>query len=155
MASAPPRQKQPPLSVVRGDAHRQRATAAGRVNPVLLWFGVLGGPVAFGLVRVAGLILVSGRCLPAAQSAALFGLSSSQERMAAVTVLAALVAGAAGIASWHAWHQARLQAEGQSGESLSQAPFWALGGLFLSCLFFVLILFTGVLAIGLATPCAS
>lgn len=154
MATAPAPKKRP-LHVVRLDEDGQPAAPGGVARSLLLWFGILGGPVAFGLVRLAGIILISGRCVPPAQGAVLFGLSSSQQRMGIITMVGALVAGAAWLASWHAWRQARRQTEERSGESVRPAPFWALGGLFLSSVFFVLILLTGGLAVGLTTTCAS
>jgi hypothetical protein len=75
--------------------------------------------------------------------------------MAAITALLALVAASSGLLSWHSWRQTRQDAETQSGESTRAAPFWALGGLFVGGIFFVLILLTGGLALGLSTTCAS
>jgi len=91
---------------------------------------------------------------PAAGSA-LLGLTSAQQMMSLVTIGAAIIAAAAGIASWRVWRQIRRQTEEESGESLSSAPFWALGGLFLSTVFFFLIVLTGALAVGLSSTCVS
>jgi hypothetical protein len=125
------------------------------INPVLLWLGVLGGPVAFALVRLAGVVLLTGSCRPPAENAVLVGLSSNQLIMAAITILCALIAGASGVLSWHIWRSTRQRTEHQTGESLRPVPFWAIGGLFLSSVFFVLIIFTGGLALGLSTTCVS
>lgn len=131
-----------------------RGTAHGPINPFLLWLGILGGPVAFALVRLAGIVLLRGPCARAT-SATIFGLTSSQDLMAAITILCALIAAAAGLLSWHIWRQTGRPEEEQTVGGIGSTPFWALGGLFLSAVFFVAIVLTGGLAIGLSTGCAS
>lgn len=130
------------------------ATTNRHFHPVLLWLGILGGPLAFALVRLAGLALLSGPCRRPA-SASLFGLSTSQQLMAAITILCALVAASAGLLSWHIWRRTARPEEEQTVDSLRSVPFWSLGGLFLSGVFFVAIVLSGGLAIGLSTPCTS
>jgi dolichol kinase len=83
------------------------------------------------------------------------GLSSSQVTMAAITILCALLAASSGLLSWHVWRRTRRRSEDQSGESLRTAPFWALGGVFLSSVFFIAVLLVGGLAVGLGTPCVA
>lgn len=141
------------LRVVPGPEHRP----SGRkpTNRVLLWFGVLGGPSAFLVSRVAGAVLVSGRCLHPAGGGSLLGLSPPQQIVAAITIVCALIAAAAGIVSWRIWIQTRRSAEEQSMGTMRAPPFWALGGLFVSSLFFIFIVLGGGLALGLSTSCAS
>jgi hypothetical protein len=153
MATAP--DKRHHLKLTQSGDDRYPPPRERRANPLWLWFGVLGGPVAFGLVRLVGSLLVISQCGHSTAGSAHLGLTSAQQMMILVTIGAAIVAAAAGIASWRVWRQTRRQTEGESGESLSSAPFWALGGLFLSSVFFALILLTGGLAIGLATTCTS
>lgn len=126
-----------------------------RFNPLLLWLGILGGPIAFGLDRLAGAVLLSGRCVRTAGDTILFGLTPEQEIMAAITILCALSAAAAGVLCWHIWRRTRWSSEERSGESLLAIPFWALGGVFISGVFFVATVLTGGLAIGLSATCAS
>lgn len=125
------------------------------INPLVLWLCILAGPVAFGIVRLAGIVLLQGRCLHPTGTATILGLSSSQQLMAAITIVCALIAGLSGVASWHIWNRIRRPDEDRSGESLRTMPFFALGGFFLSGVFFVIIILTGGLAIGLSTVCAS
>lgn len=124
------------------------------INPLLLWLGILGGPLAFALVRLAGFVLLKGPCTHST-SASVFGLSTSQQLMAAITIVCALIAAAAALLSWHIWRQTGRPEEEQTTGSIPSVPFWALGGLFLSAVFFVAILLTGGLALGLATACVS
>jgi magnesium-transporting ATPase (P-type) len=135
--------------------YRPADTSEQSFNPLLLWLGILGGPLAFALVRLAGIVLLTGPCANSAGSATLLGLSSSQQLMAAITIVCALIAGASGILSWHIWRQTGRREEEQLGGSIRSTPFWALGGVFLSGVFFIIIILTGGLAIGLSTPCTS
>src|SRR5207245_9239806 len=93
------------LRLMRPGKERYPAARGSRINPLWLWFGVLGGPVAFGVARLVGIALTSGHCVRPAAASALFGLTPAEQLMAAVTIAAALVAGAAGIASWHVWRR--------------------------------------------------
>lgn len=124
------------------------------INPLVLWLGILGGPVAFALVRLAGYVLLKGPCVHSTTNSVL-GLSTAQQLMAAITIVCALVAAAAGLLSWHIWRQTGRPEQEQTTGSIPSVPFWALGGLFLSAVFFVAILLTGGLAVGLATACVS
>jgi hypothetical protein len=91
---------------------------------------------------------------PAADST-IIGLSTSQQLMAAITILCALIAGASGILSWHIWRAVGHREEEQTTGSIGSAAFWALGGVFLSGVFFIAIILTGGLALGLSTSCVS
>src|SRR5438309_10998963 len=99
MATDPSSNKHRQLRLVRPGEGRSPVPRAGRVNPLWLWFGVLGGPVAFGLVRLIGSLLVISRCVRPAAGSALLGLTSAQQMMSLVTIGAAIIAAAAGIAS--------------------------------------------------------
>lgn len=155
MAPARPPETRQRLRLVHLPEDRRLGTAGGAVHPLLLWIGVLGGPLAFGLVRLAGLLLITGSCRHATGSAAVQGLSSSQVILAAITVLGALLAASSGLLSWRLWRRVRRYSEDQSGESMRPAPFWALGGVFLGSVFFVAVLLTGGLALGLGATCVT
>lgn len=137
------------------DDTQQSGTSGRSFNPLLLWLGILGGPLAFALVRLAGIVLLTGRCMHPAGSATLLGLSSSQQLMTAITIVCALIAGASWLLSWHIWRRTRRREEEQTSGSIRPVPFWALGGLFLSSVFFIFIVLTGGLALGLSTACVS
>lgn len=151
MAAAPSPQDRPPAYRTGADEDRRTARS---VNPLLLWLGILGGPIAYGLVRLAGIVLVVNSCRHGSGSPVLLGLSGSQTLMVAITTLCALVALASGLLAWHSWRRLRGETERRSGESTRAGPFWALGGIFLSAIFFAFIVATGGLALGLSTACA-
>jgi TRAP-type C4-dicarboxylate transport system permease small subunit len=75
--------------------------------------------------------------------------------MVAITILCALSAGASGLLSWRNWRRTRRREEEQTIGTLQWVPYWALGGLFLSAVFFVAIVLTGGLAVGLSATCVS
>jgi dolichol kinase len=75
--------------------------------------------------------------------------------MTAITILCALIAGASGLLSWHIWRAVGRREEEQTSGSIGSTAFWALGGVFLSGVFFIAILLTGGLALGLSTSCVS
>jgi hypothetical protein len=144
-----------------GSAHRG-GLRAGRQPPrlrggndvFLLWLALLGGPAAFIFNLVASDVLLSGSCSTTTGNGILFGLSSSQVVMAAITLLCVLNAAAAGVVSWHVWHRIKQPYEDRSGESLRAMPFWAMGGMFLSVICCLGSFLTGVLAITVSTSCA-
>jgi hypothetical protein len=131
-----------------------RRPADRRFHPLLLWLGILGGPLAFALVRLAGLVLLAGPCTQPGRNS-VFGFSNAQWLMAAITIICALIAAAAALLSWHIWRRTARPEEEQTMAGLGSDGFWALGGLFLSAVFCVAIILTGGLAIGLSTPCVS
>lgn len=155
MATAPRPGNRQHLRLARPHEDGHHGGPSAPVNRLHLVLGLLGGPLAFVLVRLAGLALLAGRCTSQSDSGTLIGPSTSQQLMVAITVLCAFIAGASGIISWHVWRQTRRGAEKQTGESERAVPFWALGGLFLSGVFFLLIVLTGALALGLSTSCVS
>lgn len=153
MATSQSRENRPPVRLA-APKNPRLAPVGDRVKPTLLWFGFLGGPVAFGLAGVTALVLASRRCITAVHGSAWLGVSAVH-LMSVITISSALIAAAAGLASWQAWRRTRRLASPRSGESLRPTPFWALGGLFLSSVFFVLILLTGGLEIALNAAACS
>lgn len=142
-------------SYLRGDReHQLRASRDRAVSPLLLWLGILGGPLAFALVRIAGIVLVSAGCGSATSSSGILGLSSSQDLVAAITVVGALIAAAAGLLAWRLWRQTGSPEEETSVGSVGNSPFWALGGLFLSGVFLVAIIINGGIALAVSTSCS-
>src|SRR5437660_1018419 len=119
---------------------RQSGSPDQLFNPLLLWLGILGGPLAFALVRLAGIVLLTGPCIYPAGSTTLFGLTSTQGVMAAITIVCALTAGAAGTLSWHIWRRTGQREDEQISGSIGPVPFLALGGVFLSVVFCIIII---------------
>lgn len=117
----------------------------GPTNPRLLWLGILGGPVAFTLVRVAGIVLLSSNCGHSSGTASLL--------MAVITVLGALIAGGAGLLSWRIWRETGHKEDEQTRGDIAFVPFAALGGMFLSGVFGIAAVLDGGLALGLGSVC--
>ena len=113
------------------------------------WFGLLGGVLAWA----ADLGLVShfesAPCQAGMRRLQLFGLSGVQVAILATTVVLALVAGAAGLAAWWTSEHAGAQATG----SADRTSFVAVGGMYLSGLFIIAILFTGINGLFAAQIC--
>lgn len=153
MATSQSHGNRPSFQVI-GERERRLTVLGDKVKPWFLWFGFLGGPVAFGLAGVTALVLASRRCVTGAHGSGWLGLSATHV-VIVVTLTCALIAGAAVLTSWHAWRRTHRLADPRTGESLSPTPFWALGGVFLSSVFFVLVLLTGGLEMALnATACS-
>jgi len=123
-----------------------------RIDPRWLWFGALGGPLAFALDRLAGIVFVAGGCGGASHGGSGLGLSP-QASMTAITVLTGLIAIAAGLLSWRIWHETGSREEEVSAGTIRTIPFWALGSIFLSAFFFVAIVVTGVIALEIGSTC--
>jgi|SRR5579884_1452659 len=141
-----------PESVLRDREELRRRARAERVHPLWLWIGIVTGPLAFVLVRTAGIVLVSQTCSKAAASG-LLGLSPSQSLTAGITLLGALVTTVAGVISWRIWRRTSLGEDEVSAEGMPRVPFWALGGTLLSAFFVLAIAVTGILAVALSTSC--
>lgn len=121
---------------------------------VALALSVLGGPLAFFLARAAGGVLLTGSCAVHRSPGTALGLSGDQWLMVAITLVCTLVAAAGAGIGWRIWQLTRDQVEARTGESLRAIPFWAMGGMFLSALFGLGILLSGILAVELSSPCA-
>lgn len=130
---------------------RHTPNISRRVSLLALWAGVLGGPVAFALDRLAGVLLVSGRCHRPAGG--LLGLSTAQGLELAITIVAALIAMAAGLVCWRFWSLTARPGEQETLESMSFTPFLAMGGMWLSAIFLAAIIVTGGLALAISTSC--
>lgn len=114
-----------------------------------LGLGVVGGPLSFALVRLAGIALLAGTC----GQGDVVGLTPSV-LMGAITVVCAALAAGTGLVSWSIWHRTRDRLEARTAESQRFVPFWALGGMFLSGTFLVFIVLSGILALALGTNCS-
>jgi hypothetical protein len=119
-----------------------------------LWLGILGGPIAFAVVRVASIVLLSRPCGQRGIGAGILGLSVGQSALLLITFLMALLAADAGVVAWSVWrHTARAEEE-TIGGTIGQVPFFALGGMFLSLVFLIMTVYTGATAIVLAGACS-
>src|SRR5438309_1259435 len=112
----------------------RRRSRAERVRPLWLWVGIVTGPLAFLVVRIASIVLVSQGCGHGAEPHML-GLSPPQLAIAGITALGALVTIAAGLLAWRIWRRTSLREDEVSAGSMPRVPFWALGGVLLSAFF--------------------
>jgi hypothetical protein len=113
------------------------------VRPLWLWAGIVTGPVAFAVVRLAGILLLSHGC----------GNSAPEFLTAGITIAGAVMTIAAGYLSWRIWRWTSLREDEVSTGNMPFVPFFALGGTLLSAFFLFGIIITGVLALVLSTSC--
>ena len=99
------------------------------VRVLLLWFGVLGGPIAWVGHLAISYELVSLACVTGLTI--LFHLT---------TIVTALVALAAAIVSFLAWQISGAEAETDVGGIRGRTAFMALAGIYMGLLFFGIIL---------------
>lgn len=101
----------------------------------LLWFGMLGGPVAW-----AARLLVAYPLVPVACA------TGSNLPLHLVTLATAASTVAAALVSWRIWRQARRDARGDDGGGLSRNGFMGLFGMLSSGFFLLVILAEGSMA---------
>lgn len=118
-----------------------------------LWFGILGGPIALAVVRIASIVLLSRPCGQRGIGAGLLGLSVGQSILLLITFLMALLAADAGVAAWSVWRMTSRPEEETTSGTIRQVPFFALGGMFLSLVFLIVTVLTGASAIVVAGAC--
>jgi len=115
-----------------------------KVRKSLLWFGVLGPPLAWVAQLFVDYYLSSLRCAPGFTWVRWVGTSGFTILIVVTTVIAALIAIAAGLGSWATWRKLNTSitetAEGKTGRT----AFMALGGMLLSLYFLLLIIVSGV-----------
>src|SRR5689334_17846448 len=120
----------------------RRRSRAERVHSIWLWIGILAGPLAFLVVRLASIVLLDHHCGRAAQ-ARFLGMSSPQLAIAGITLLGAVVTVAAGLRAWQIWRFTSLPEDEVSNEEMPRVPFWALGGILVSAFCLLGIAITG------------
>jgi hypothetical protein len=130
----------------------RRRSRAERVPSQWLWIGILTGPVAFAVVRIASIVLLSHDCGRMAGPHVL-GLSLPQAATAGITLVGALVTLGAGLLSWRIWRQTSLPQDEVSVGNMPRVPFWALGGILLNAIFLPAIAYTGGVALLLSGGC--
>ena len=130
----------------------RRRSRAERVRSLWLWIGILTGPVAFAVVRIASIVLLSHDCGQIAGTH-LLGLSPYQVATAGITLLGALVTMGAGLLSWRIWRQTSLPEDEVTTGNMPRVPFWALGGMLMSGFCLLALALTGGLALALSASC--
>lgn len=102
-----------------------------------LWFGVLGGPIAWIVHVVFGYILEDTACSPASGSEAILGIGIVPLFSMMTAVLAAVTALAGAVA-----YRCLGRMQGGTGTVAEQRARWmARAGIIVSVLFFVIIVF--------------
>lgn len=141
-----------PESLAANREELRRRSRSERVRPLWLWTGIVTGPVAFAIVRLAGILLLSHDCGRRAVTRVL-GMSPPELATAGITVAGALVTIAGGYLSWRIWRWTSLRGDEVTTGNMPFVPFFALGGALLSAFFLFGILITGILALALSTNC--
>jgi hypothetical protein len=111
------------------------ATRAESIGSAALWFGVLGGPAAWGLQLLVASELVELSCSPGGGGGEVFGVAVDAI-IVVLTVVCLVVATAAGVLSFRC-----LRRIGTGDPSPGQRARWmAVAGLLTSVLSFVVVL---------------
>lgn len=136
MADLAPSSPQPSSGHATG-----RATGAVG-NAFMLWFGLLGGVVAWMIHLFAGFILLY------------FGCNGANARMAiaAATIVPALVAAAALLVAYLSWRKGGARTTDDVGGALGRSRFLALAGMGLSALSLIIIVSFGI-PLAAISPC--
>jgi hypothetical protein len=99
-----------------------------------LWFGVLGGPVAWVVQVAAGYILEDTACSPASSSPTILGIEIEPLYLVMTAILAAVTAAAGLIA-----HRCKGRIADTGTVTAERARWMAWAGVLVSALFFVII----------------
>src|ERR1043166_4799456 len=97
-----------------------------------LWFGLLGGPLAWALSLEANFVLVRFTCQTRREWPLYF-----------VTLLGLLITLSAGLLAWRNWRRAGSSWPDDTGGVLARRRFMSAGGILVSVLFFLVILAQG------------
>ncbi|HEX7002931.1 MAG TPA: hypothetical protein VF168_01940 [Trueperaceae bacterium] len=117
---------------------RERARTPAHQGSPLMWFGVLGGGIAWSLHLLASYLLTESVCAVDPPRFQLLGLQGTSLLLLGITVLTALLALAAVIVGAGRWSKWRGDDENQPASYLS------LTGLILSSAFLLIILVEGL-----------
>ena len=109
-----------------------------------LWFGFMGGPVIYSLYFLAVYFLGEAACMADLLRYRVLGLEAIAFWVVLLTLVAAAVTGYGTWLAYHNWRQTRA---GAGPDRSSYQPFMAFTGLWLSGLFTVTILLTGLPAL--------
>lgn len=139
------------LSANRDDLRRR--SRAERVRSLWLWIGILTGPVALLVVRIASDVLLSQNCSRVVEPR-LLGHSPLQVATGAICLVAALLTIGAGLLAWRIWRWTSLPGDEVDTEDMPRVPFWAMGGVLVSAFCLAGIVYTAGLALALSGGCS-
>ncbi len=137
------------------DGEQNVNDATPRVRPVgllPLWFGLLGGHIAWSLQLLVGYYLVSLACAGGFAGAQVLGVGAFDLLIWLLTLVAALVALGAGVIAWKSWRRTGVGGHLETGGPAGRSGFMALAGVLLDGLFVLIILTGGIALLGLE-PC--
>lgn len=113
-----------------------------------LWFGLVGGPIIYSVYFLAVYWLAEAACMADLLRYRLLGLEAISFWVLLLTLVAAALTGYGTWLAHHIWRATRNPVEQGGGqEQRSYQPFMAFIGLWLSGLFTVVILLTGLPAL--------
>lgn len=113
-----------------------------------LWFGLMGGPVVYSLYFLAVYFLAEAACMADLLRYRLLGLEAISFWVLLLTLVAAALTGYGTWLAYHIWCETRNPVGQGAGQAQrSYQPFMAFIGLWLSGLFTVVILLTGLPAL--------
>lgn len=119
-------------------SYRARGGSTGR-----LWFGLLGGAVAWVAHLLVSYLLVEITCAPSSLGFTLLGFSGSAVMLLALTLLTVLIALAAALVAYQDWR--RFKRSARDAQMLrSSGTDLSLIGFLLSGLFVLIILIEGL-----------
>lgn len=117
-----------------------------------LWFGLLGGPIIYSVHFLTVYLLAEAACMADLLRYRLLGLEAISFWVVVLTLVAAALTGYGTWLAYHTWRATRdpvghVVEQGGGQEQRSYQPFMAFIGLWLSGLFTVIILLTGLPAL--------
>lgn len=113
-----------------------------------LWFGLAGGPIIYSVYFLAVYFLGEAACMADLLRYRLLGLEAITFWVLLLTLVAAALTGYGTWLAYHHWRATRNPVGQEAGrEQRSYQPFMAFIGLWLSGLFTVVILLTGLPAL--------
>jgi hypothetical protein len=124
--------------VIEGRPQRVRASPRwGIGRTLLLWFGVFGAPAAWTLLLVVGYGFEEVDCSRGSRA---WNFDSWDANLVLFVATALVAVGAAAVSLW-LW---RTSSRPDAADVRGRLTWMAFSGILLSCLFFALIVFTGI-----------
>jgi hypothetical protein len=141
------------LHIIRTEAPEPHPSPRQRPARGWLWFGVVGGPVAWGIDYLLTSYTAVHACQSTGTGVLVMGLSAARIAALCAGIGTGLAALAAGLLMGQIWWQTRTPAEETTVPAMRWTPFWALGGLFLSMVSLIAIIVTTAAALVVSGNC--
>ncbi len=108
-----------------------------------LWFGLASGPIVYSLYFITGYLLAEASCAADLLRYRVWGLEAISFWITVLTVVAAAITGFSTVVAFRHWRRTRMDDEA-ANPARSYPPFMAFVGAWLSGLFTLFILLSGV-----------